>query len=261
MKKPDSKIAVTLFNLRDFCKTPDDLDRTLEKVCQIGYQVVQVSGVPLEAETVKKALDKHGLFCCATHENLEMISRPEKLAERLAILECDFAALGAPPPEYRTGDGFEKLKDILQSSGEELRKHGMKLGYHNHHFEFMHAADGKTYLEKLYSETDPAKLFAEIDVHWVTRGGQNPVKWIKKTAGRMPVVHFKDFALVQDGNEFKPVFCEVGEGNLDWPEIIRACEETGVGFYSVEQDQPYGGKSIFESIRISFDNLRKLGVK
>lgn len=44
MKAPDSQIAVTLYNLRDYCQTESDLDRTLDKVCAIGYQAVQVSG-------------------------------------------------------------------------------------------------------------------------------------------------------------------------------------------------------------------------
>lgn len=261
MNKPDSKIAVTLFNLREHCKTPEDLDRTLEKLCRIGYRVVQVSGVPLDAAVIGKALEKHGLFCCATHENLETISRPEELAEKLDTLRCDFAALGAPPPEYRTGEGFEKLKAILEKSGEVLAGHGLKLGYHNHHFEFIRDDGGKTYLSRLYDETSPEKLYAELDVHWIARGGQDPVKWICRCAGRMPVIHFKDFAVVSENGEYRPAFCEVGEGNLDWPEILRACEEAGVRFYSVEQDMPFGTRDIFESMKISFDNLTGMGVK
>ena len=68
MQAPDSQIAVTLYNLREFCKTESDLDRTLDKVCAIGYQAVQVSGVQLPADVIKKQLDKHNLFCCASHD-------------------------------------------------------------------------------------------------------------------------------------------------------------------------------------------------
>ena len=65
MKAPDSQIAVTLYNLRDYCQTESDLDRTLDKVCAIGYQAVQVSGTPLAADVIRKQLDKHNLFCCS----------------------------------------------------------------------------------------------------------------------------------------------------------------------------------------------------
>ena len=96
MKAPDSQIAVTLYNLRDYCQTESDLDRTLDKVCAIGYQAVQVSGTPLAADVIRKQLDKHNLFCCATHENLQTISGDvAPLIDRLQTLGCDFTALKA----------------------------------------------------------------------------------------------------------------------------------------------------------------------
>ena len=71
------------------------------------------------------------------------------------------------------------------------------------------------------------------------------------------MIHFKDFALVDK----EPQFCEVGEGNLDWTGIIDACVDTKIPFYSIEQDKPFMERDIFESMKISFDNLRAMGVK
>lgn len=97
MKAPDSQIAVTLYNLRDYCKTESDLDKTLDKVCDIGYRAVQVSGTPLPADVIRKQLDSHNLYCCATHEGLDTLKGdPAALIDRLQTLECDFTALGAP---------------------------------------------------------------------------------------------------------------------------------------------------------------------
>ncbi len=261
MNIPDSKIAVTLFNLRDYCQNESDLDRTLARVREMGYEAVQVSAIPLDAAVIKRLLDKNGLFCCATHEGLPMIQDADKLIDKMKTLDCDFIALGAPTPEYRTNERFGELIDIMNEQGGKLIEAGIKLGYHNHHFEFMRMANGKTYLEEFYAKTDSSKVFAEIDVHWVTRGGQNPVRWIEKVAGRMPVCHFKDFAILEKENEHLPVFCEIGEGNLAWDEIIAACEKTGVRWYSIEQDQPFPGRDIFDSMKISIDNLHKMGVK
>ena len=112
--------------------------------------------------------------------------------------------------------------------------------------------------QELSVANNPELVAAEIDVHWVTRGGQNPVNWIHKVGKRMPVIHFKDFAIIDGGT---PVFCEIGEGNLDWPAIIQACREEGVRWYSIEQDSLFRDRDIFESIKISFDNLKAMGVK
>ena len=90
MNIPDSQIAVTLYNLREFCKTESDLDSTLDKLCEIGYQAVQVSGVPLEPAVIKKQLDKHNLYCCATHDSLAMINEDtQKLIDKMHTLECN----------------------------------------------------------------------------------------------------------------------------------------------------------------------------
>lgn len=263
MNIPDSQIAVTLFNLREHCKTESDLDRTLDRVCEIGYKAIQLSGVSLPLEVIKKQLDAHNLFCCATHDGLDFIvNETQALIDKLKFLECDFSALGGPPAEMifdyqKTCELCEKMAD----AGDALRENGLMLGYHNHHREFFkHAETGKTFLDTFYEKTvrnGEYSVFAEIDVHWVTRGGSNPALWIRKVAGRMPVVHFKDFAYLEDG----PHFCEVGEGNLDWPSILEACRETNVRWYSVEQDAEFPGRDIFESIKISYDNLRKMGVK
>ena len=264
MKAPETQIAVTLYNLREHCKTESDFDRTLDKVCAIGYQAVQLSGVALDVQTVKKQLDKHNLYCCATHEGLAALTADDltPLIDKMKCLECDFTALGSPGLTYINSYNMTcELADKMLKSGEELLKHGIKLGYHNHAHEFKKFAENnKTMLETFYLRTatpGQAKVYAEIDVHWVARGGGSPVRWIWNVNGRMPVVHFKDLAIW----EGEPRICEVGEGNLDWPAIIKACQETNVRWYSIEQDTEWPGRDIFESIKISYNNLRAMGVR
>ena len=260
MEAPNTQIAVTLYNLREFCQNESDMDRTLDKICEIGFQSVQVSGTPLAADVIRRQLDKHGLFCCATHEGAAALFADDitPIIDKMQTLECDFTALGSAPQEYRGRFGTEKLCDMLNRQGEKFAAAGIKMGYHNHHFEFTkYPGMKKTMLETLYENTDPDKVFAEIDVHWVTRGGSDPVYWINKVAGRMPVMHIKDFAILNN----EPVFCEIGEGNLRWEAIFAAAEKTGVRWYSIEQDQPFPGRDNFDSIKMSFDNLKAMGIK
>ena len=122
MQAPDTQLAVTLYNLRDFCKTESDLDRTLDKVCAIGYQAVQVSGVALDPKVIKKQLDKHNLFCCATHEGLGVLTGDlAPLIDKMQCLECDFTALGCPPQTYINSYAMTcELIDIMRKAGGEL---------------------------------------------------------------------------------------------------------------------------------------------
>ena len=53
--------------------------------------------------------------------------------------------------------------------------------------------DGKYALDILYDTVPADYLATEIDTCWVNVGGENPSEYIKKYAGRCPVVHLKDF--------------------------------------------------------------------
>lgn len=258
MREPNTKIGVTLYNVREACKSPEGLDQSLGKISEIGYRAVQVSGVALPAEIIREKLDKYDLFPCASHERLpDLRTDFSGVVRKLKILGCDFTALGSPGEAFSTDPGAAgRLIWELDEYGRRFADEGIRFGYHNHNFEFQRCGE-KLFLERLYDETDPATFLAEIDVHWVQRGGQNPAGWIRRVGGRQPVCHFKDYAML--GRE--PQFCEIGEGNLNWAEIIKACEETGVRWYVFEQDTPRGDRDIFESIRISYENLQAMGVE
>jgi len=64
-----TQIAVTLYTVRDFCKTASDLAVTARKIHSIGYGAVQLSGLgPIPPEEIVKIMAGEGLTICATHE-------------------------------------------------------------------------------------------------------------------------------------------------------------------------------------------------
>ncbi|MFA6816931.1 MAG: sugar phosphate isomerase/epimerase, partial [Lentisphaeria bacterium] len=245
--------------INKYCKTESDLDKSLDKLCKIGYQSVQISGIPLPYDMIHKQLESHGLYCCATHDSLPNLFEGDiqKVIEKQKALECDYVALGCPPDEWHNPKKFLELAKLFNEKSAILAKEGIRLGYHNHNFEFDKHDTPSTLLDLLYSNTDPKTVCAELDLHWVTRGGGSPVVWLNKLAGRTPVIHFKDFLTI----EREPHFCEIGEGNMDWQGILTACQNTRVRWYVIEQDEPFKDHDIFDSVKISYDNLKRLGVK
>ena len=83
-------------------------------------------------------------------------------------------------------------------------------------------------------------LQGEIDTHWIQRGGGNPVSWIKRLNKRMDVIHLKDYGIetpdVTKIWSYSPVMEPVGDGSLEWGEIIPAAEQCGVKVFVVEHD-------------------------
>jgi len=107
----------------------------------------------------------------------------------------------------------------------------------------------------LYDQADSRHLKAEIDTYWIQAGGGDPVEWIRKCAGREPLLHLKDMGITP-GREVR--MAEIGEGNLNWPAILKAAEQAGVEYLLVEQDNCYD-RGPFESLAISYANLKEMG--
>jgi len=250
-----SVIAAQMYTLREFTQTPADIAATMKKVREIGYEAVQLSALgPIDTAELKRILDGEGLKVCATHADYETLrDQTEAVVEEHRLLDCQYVAIGGLPGEYRTADGYPRFAREASEVARKLAEHGLTFGYHNHSFE-LEKFGGRTGLAILYEDSDPEVFTAEIDTYWIQHGGGDPAAWIRQVAGRSPLVHLKDMG-VSGG---KPVMAEVGEGNLNWPAILDACREAGVVWYIVEQDTCQ--RSPFESLKISLENLRGMGL-
>ncbi len=248
-----STIAAQLFTLRNFTQTAEDLAQTLKKVKDMGYQAVQVSAIgKIDPATVKAMADDNGLKICITHTAYNrIVGDTENVIKEHKLWDCEYIGLGSMPTEFRSGkDGYISFAKEMSKYARILKDNGLKFAYHNHKFEFQ-KFDGVTGLEILFNESDPDVFGFELDTCWVQAGGADPVDWIYKVKGRMGVVHFKDLAIIDN----EQMTAEIGEGNLSWGPIIKACRETGVEWYAIEQDRCL--RDPFESLAISLKYLHQ----
>jgi sugar phosphate isomerase/epimerase len=160
------------------------------------------------------------------------------------------------PNEYRSEEGVVRFARQATDVGRKLSQAGMDFSYHNHNFEFTRTGK-KTWLELIYENSDPRYVKAEIDTYWVQAGGGDPAWWIARYPRRQPILHLKDMVYGPDG---KVRFAEIGEGNLNWPAILQAARHAGVQWYCIEQDECYE-RDPFDSLKLSLDNLRAMGLK
>jgi len=252
------KIGAQLYTCRDVTQTADDLAETLRTVAQIGYTTVQISGIgqDIDPKDVAKMLTENELTCMATHMGWgDFLTRLDEVIEKNKVWGCPHPAIGGLGEEYRGADGIRRFGDELPPVAEKLAAEGMDFSYHNHAHEFVRLECGRTWLAALYEEIDAEYLKAEIDTYWIQAGGGSPVAWLKKCAGRIPIIHFKDMGLC-DGQQ---VFAEIGEGNLDWPGIIQACRDGDCQYAFIEQDDCYG-RSPLDCLATSYRNLEAMGL-
>jgi len=187
-------------------------------------------------------MDKYGLTCCATHRPWDRLK--DHTAEEVTfhkVLGCDYTAIGSMPGDY-TKDGLAGWRR-WRDEAAALKLGKVRLGYHNHSHEFEPLEDATPY--SVFFEDD-CKLPLEIDTMWVQYAGEDPAAWLRKAAGRIPMIHLKD--MTKDR-----VMAPVGEGILDWEAILTACKEGGVEWGIVEQDECK--RDPFDCLRSSYEFL------
>ena len=246
-----------MFTVRDHIGDDAALDKTFERMAEIGYTEAQTAG--RESAEYAKIAKKHGITIVGTHYSYEeIINNVDATIKLHEALGTTNVGIGAMPYAARTDvEEFYRFVENFNKASEIYAKHGYKLTYHNHAFEFSRSADGRIFMDKLIEDFPPELLGITLDTYWVQFGGADPAAWLKRLKGRVECVHLKDMtATYKNGNRMAPV----GYGNMDFERIIDAAGRAGTKYLLAEQDDCYE-EDPFECLRKSYGYLTSLGLK
>ncbi|UUX34414.1 sugar phosphate isomerase/epimerase family protein [Fundicoccus culcitae] len=258
---------------------------TMKRIADIGYHAIEISQVDMTAENVaeiKRASEDFKIEIASLSAGLKpnfpgqesLTTDYDKIVQDCRTLNCDLLRIGMLPRE-----SMESLETVLEFCNDvnevtkRLKEDGITLYYHNHHIEFA-KYDGE-YMLDIIRKNAPLLGF-ELDVHWIHRGGADPVKVIKDYKGKVELIHLKDYRIsplpkeamdayrngdnATFGKYFQNLvqFGELGTGSLDFKAIIEQSIDSGARYLLVEQDDTYG-RDPFESLKESLDYLVELG--
>ena len=250
-------LGVQLYTVRT--QAAKDLPGVLSSIRQIGYEEVETywDVYSRPAAELKRMIRDHGLRVPSGHFDYDGLEAKIDYAKALGV---DYMICPMLPKAMWTSlDGFKRAADQYNKWGEQVKRAGMRFGFHNHNYEFRRFGD-TTGFDALISRTDANLVCMEMDCYWIVQAGQDPVEMIKRLGGRIQLLHLKDrkagFPTSQDLNEQAEHFAPVGAGTLDWKSILHAAEENGIRHMYVEQDS--GEPPPTESLRISYQNLQRL---
>jgi len=239
-------VGIQLYTVRQECK--EDFVGTLTALAEMGYDGVEFAwnyGGMSPAELADLLVELR-LRPCGLHAPKDQVAAPDSDAYAYA------RGLGCPFISTSLAGDVEKdwpaAIALVQRAGRAAAQCGIQFTYHNHAQEFQKLG-GQYALDVLYARTDPQQVQAELDTHWIARGGLDPAAYIRKYAGRMPQLHLKDIGPNQE-------FTEIGAGVLDLPGILAAARDAGAQWIIYEQDRCEGPP--LESARVSITNLRKV---
>jgi len=253
------KVGLQLYSLRaDFAK---DVSGSLQRTRQFGFEFVELAGTyHLTPQPFKAQLDAHGLKPIAGHFPYERFRDDvEGVARDAKALGLKYAGIAWIPHQ---GDFDEKTCRaaiaVFNKAGAALAKHGIKLFYHQHGYEFRPCGPG-TLMDLLMTETHPKFVAFEMDIFWVQYPGQDPAKWLGKYGKRWELVHLKDMKKGvktgdQSGHADVTYDVALGAGQLDLPTILRAAKKAGVKWYFIEDESP----SVHEQLPVSLKYLKEV---
>ena len=251
------ELGAQLYTVRDFTKTLKDFSETLQKIADIGYTTVQVSGTcAYTPEWLREELKKSDLRCVVTHTNPDrMVSETDLVAAEHKIFNCKNIGIGCMPGGLKGGmTDYIAFKQKFKLVGKRFSELGNYLMYHNHNMEFAKSDNGEVFLQRIADDFAPDELGFILDTYWVQAGGGDPAWWIGSLKGRVPCVHLKDM-IYSDGIKM----AAVGDGNINFDSVLKACESAGTEYLLVEQDECYGADP-FDCLRRSYSNLKARGL-
>jgi sugar phosphate isomerase/epimerase len=258
-------IGIQLYTVRDALKR--DYDGTLAKLAAMGYREVE-SGRDHDKppKQMREALMRYGLTSPSYHVDWNSLGADwPKVIEDNKIVGRTYLVNPWIDEEVRNKpDGWKHAAETLNRAGETAKKAGIQFAYHNHWIEFVPLDDGKLPYDVLLENCDPNLVKMQMDLGWITVGGQDPVKYFERYPGRFPMVHVKDVHEVPDAasvrggrfaGENMTILADVGSGIIDWKRIFAHSEQAGIKHYFVEHDNP---KDSMETARVSYRYLEQL---
>ncbi len=255
-EEKQKEIGLQLWSIRNDMKA--NPEATLDSVGTMGYTFVEAAGYGdgkfygMEPANFKQLLVDKGLKMLSSHTGPHLPSEAEwdsimawwdqAINDHLAVGVKYIVKPSMGKDAYESLENLQKYCDYFNAIGEKCNAKGVTFGYHNHAHEF-DSLDGEVMYDYMLQNTDPEKVFYQMDLYWVVEGNADPVTYFEKYPGRFLLWHVKDEA-------------EVGaSGKMDFENIFQYTEQSGVEEIIVEvEDYNY---TPIQSVEKSLEFLQK----
>ena len=208
-------ISVQLYTIRDLLA--EDYEVTIRKIADMGYVGVETANMFGDSPaSAAKLFGELGLTVSGAHSAMPLGDQKQEVLDTMGALNCERLIVAWQPPEkYKSLDGIKSICDSLNEGAAVAKANGLKLGYHNHWFEY-ELVENRIPTDVMLEHLDP-DVFLEVDVYWVQTAGQNPVEVIRRLGSRAPLLHVKDGPCQMDAP-----MTALGEGVVDIPGVVAA---------------------------------------
>lgn len=239
------QFGIQLYTIRDWFTDAEKTEEAFRRLSEMGYTQAQTAGTYsyMEPEEFARMARENNIEIVGTHYDWgRIVNDPEGTMAYHDILGTKNVGIGGMPGDARKSK--EGLLEFIRQANEvaaKLAAKGYKFTYHNHSFEFR-KIDGKTLFDYLIEGFDKENVTFVLDTYWLQHGGVDIRRMIERLSGRVEILHLKDMGACGEGNQ--PYITDIGNGNIDFTDIVPFAEAHGVKYFVVEQDGNYEVDSI-----------------
>ena len=220
-------LSVQLYSFRHV--SPPDRPAVLRQLREAGYGAVEPFGHPDSAPRLREELGAAGLEVSSLHGSPQRHGL-DRVAGSARTLGTDTIIVpSVDHSRWRDRAGVEGLAAELNELAAGAAEQGLRIGYHNHDFEFSPLGDG-TALEVLAGSLAP-EVVLELDTYWAAVAGQDVPALVARLGDRVRYLHLKD----GPADDRTAPMTALGRGRMPIGEILAA--GGGVEWNVVELDE------------------------
>ncbi len=209
-------LSVQLYSVRD--QLAGDRDGVLRRIADIGYGAVEPFKPTQDPHGFRAVADDLGLTVSSVHAGGLLGDEADEVFEAAGVLGTDLVIVpaGIAHEEFTTADGLRRTADTLNAISARAATHGLRLGYHNHAWEFEPLVGGEHALVALAGLLAP-EVVLEIDTYWAAVGGADVPAVLDRLGDRVVALHVKDGPVVKGEPN-----TAVGTGVMPVPRVLAA---------------------------------------
>ena len=252
-------VSMQLYTTRHF----QPYEPILKFLSDSGIVNIELFGLEsMNIDEFKSIMDQSNITSKSTHVSYESLTNPSDIINRANKMKIKHVIVPAPPArkDAEFKNTFNISEEEWMEFGKKLSSYvnifedaGLTLGYHNHSYEFISLPSGKLPIECVMDQSENLKF--EIDLGWTTAGGADPNIWVERYANKIIACHLKDFYFKDKDMLDHSNQSAVGDGFINWRELINKIKKTNCNLFIIEHDDP---KNYKDYIRKSLTNMSSI---
>jgi sugar phosphate isomerase/epimerase len=241
------KIGLQTFTIRKLIQDEEHIDQTFKIIHEMGIKYLELSYIKFDKQNIdliEMYMHKYHLKAISSQIPFkDIVKRSMELIRIHKQLDMKYIAVSVIPFRYLCFGplGMKRLAYQLNKLGQLYKKHGIRLLFHHHNYEFFKYKK-KMALDYLVENLDKNNCGLLTDTYWMRVGGFEIISFLEKYADYIDAVHLRGYIDQKNTNLL--------ESDRDFKDVLAYMKTHDIAYGVIEQDTQNEIEEIKKSIKM-----------